>query len=356
MPKVKKFLSVGYGKVGQAVPERCAGLGLAHSDFIIKSDGTYSRQADGSLALYDKDPAFWKNDKVMKDVAMAFITIPSIPDGKRAFESIKGLLSRDIPVVTAEKGGLANFYRELKPHLDRIGISTTVGGGTRMLPVLGEYVGPRTTRIDAIVNGTLNYVMDGLASGRTLGQMVSEGRQLGFAEPAKDGEAAPLSETTSYLETLNGELQDITFKQTILWNVVIADYLGTGVMLQPRDFQQPRLSKKTLMKLKTEAEVRRHIVSIVRKEHETTETDIIASYRKEVDGWVIKGGFRRIDLDPIFKEYLRLPGPFNGAIITGGPGESDGLYSVARGPGAGPGPTAASMVQDARRLLRLGGK
>jgi len=352
MAKAKKFLSVGYGKVGQAIPERSSDLGLDHSPFIVKSDGTYLRQVDGSLVIYDKNPAFWNNEKVIGDVALVFMTIPSFWDGKRAFEVIKGLLARGIPIVTAEKGALANFNRQLKPDLSQIGIGATVGGGTRLLPILREHIGPRTTRIDAIINGTLNYVMDGLASGRTLGQMVSEGRLLGFAEPPKAGEPEPASETAGYLDTLNGELQDITFKQTILWNVVIADYLGTGSILTPRDFQQPSLTEKTIMQLKTEAEVRRHIVSIVKKGHETPEDDIIAGYRKEIDGWVIKGGFRRTDLNPIFKEYLRLPGPFNGAIIAGGPGESDGLYSVARGPGAGPGPTAASMVQDARQLLR----
>lgn len=349
----EKFLSVGYGKVGQAVPERAEGLGLGHSDFIINSQGTSVKQSDGSLDPYDDNPAFWEDEGVVGNVSLAFVTIPSSSDGERGFEIINGLLERSIPVVTAEKGALANFYRQLAPQLGRLGIGATVGGGTRMIPMLREQVTPRTNQVDAVINGTLNYVMDGLANGRTLGQMVSEGRLLGFAEPLKSGEQQPESETKGYLETLNGELEDVIFKQTILWNIIIAHHLETGTALMPRDFDQPSLTEEDLMRLKAEAEVRRHITSIVREEKETPEDDIIAPYRKVMDGWVIKGGFRRIDLNPIFGKFLQLPGPFNGAIVEGGPGESDGLYLVASGPGAGPGPTAASMVQDARQLLRL---
>lgn len=341
MPKQGLFLSVGYGNVGQAVPQRCGDLGLKHSPFVIKSGGTYSRGNDGSLTLHDNNPAFWKNPSITNGVRVAFLATPSSGDGTRALEIINGLLEQGIPVVTAEKAALANHYPALESRVCEMGISASVGGGTRMLSWLSDRLDPRTRQVHAIVNGTLNFIMDGIDGGRTAGQTIDEAVALGYAEPG----------ASNHLDVLNGELVgDIPKKTSILWNTVLRGALAGHTVLSHTDLKQPALNQDRLNQLIAEASARRYIISIIKADEEIPEKDIIAGFRKKIDGnLLIIGGFRRVTDNPLFKALV-LPGPSNGVVITAGPNESDGVYQL-EGPGAGPGPTAAAMVQDARRLL-----
>lgn len=341
-----KFLSVGYGNVGRAIPERCAQIGLNSSDYIVRSDGTYIKNKDGKLKLYSSDPKFWNDKKVLEGVDIVFVSIPSFEDGKRAYELINGVLAQDIPVVTSEKGAFANFYSRLEPQKDRIGISATVGGGTGMMSYLSERVNSRTNQIHVILNGTLNFIMNGISEGGTAGQVIEQAVTLGYAEPG----------SSSYLDVLNGEIiGDVPKKTVILWNTVMRPKLDPRVFLKISDLADSganKMDQKSLDRLIAEASSRRYIVSISKRSKEIPESDIIAGFRKELaDDWVIVAGFRKISGNPLFRA-LRLPGPGNGAVIASGPNESDGVYHTS-GPGAGPGPTAAAMVQDARRILDL---
>lgn len=341
-----KFLCVGYGNVGQAIPKRCDDLGLVQSEYIVRSSGIYSFNKDKSEKFISGDTAFWENDKVIKDVKIAFLSIPSFEDGKRAFEIIEGLLSKNIKVVTSEKGAFANFYPELEPKLDEIGISATVGGGTGLVSYLAGRVNPRTNQIHAILNGTLNFIMHGIAEGGTAGQVIDQAVTLGYAEPG----------ATNHLDVINGEIVgDIPKKTSIIWNSVMRPLLDKNKFLKVEDlFKSPQppisLDQKSLNRLISEAGSRRFIVSIIKDSEEIAEDDIIAGFRKELgNDWIIIGGFRRISDNPLFKA-LKIPGPGNGVVIAGGPNESDGVYQTS-GPGAGAGPTAAAMAQDARRLI-----
>ncbi len=343
-PEQGLFLSVGYGNVGQAVPERCEDLGLAHASYVIRSGGTYLRNNDQEPSLLVSDnPDFWNDERVVDGVNVAFLATPSSGDGTHALDIIEDLTDQGIFVVTAEKAALANHYANLEPCLNNIGISATVGGGTRMLPWLSERINPRTRQVHAVLNGTLNFIMDGIGSGRTAGTTIDEAVILGYAEPG----------ATDHLEVLNGELVgDIPKKTTIVWNTVLRKAFAEDEVLHHAQIEQPSLNQDSLNQLIAEASARRYIVSFVHESEEIPERDIIAGFRKEVDGgMLIIGGFRRITDNPLFKA-LRLPGPSNGAVITAGPNESDGVYKI-EGPGAGPGPTAAAMVQDARHLLRV---
>lgn len=340
-----KFLSVGYGNVGRAVPERCAALGLASAEYIIRSDGIYKIKNDNQ-ELVSKETEFWNDGKIIKDVRIAFLSIPSYEDGRKALQIIKGMLSNGIPVVTSEKGALANFYEELAPQIKDIGISATVGGGTGMMSYLYERVNSRTNQIHVVLNGTLNFIMHGISEGGTAGQVIEQAVTLGFAEPG----------AKSHLDVLNGEIiGDVPKKASILWNTVLRPKLAPDRFLQASSLlseKNMKIGQDELNRLISEAGSRRYIVSIFKNSAEMREDDIIAGFRKQLPaGWVIIGGFRKIDGNPLFKP-LRLPGPGNGTVIAAGPNESDGVYHTS-GPGAGPGPTAAAMAQDARRILNL---
>lgn len=341
-----EFLSVGYGNVGQAVPERCEDLGLDHSPFVIKSDGTYLRQIDGSVPEepYSKDPAFWEDGEVTDNLKLAFVTLPSDRD-ERELEVIERLQEQGITVVTAAKGAMANHFERLEPGIDDTGISATAGGGVRMLPHILDRLNPRVTQVHVVPNGTVNYFVDGVDKGETPGQMIDQAVTLGYAEPG----------ATDHLDVLNGEVVgDIPKKATILYNAGIRRALGLERIITPEDIEASPLTLDAFDQLVAEAGDRRYILSFLRGVHaEKEEKDVIAGFKTgEFDeGWIITGGFRKVGSNPLFKRHLRVPGAWNAILTAEGPDESDGVIPLS-GPGAGPGPTAAAMVQDARHLLR----
>lgn len=340
-----EFLSIGWGGVGQAVPERCADTGLEHSPFVIKSDGTY-RLEKGSLEPYDTDPAFWERDEVVGGVEVAFVTIPSDQD-QRELEVIERLHERGITVVTAAKGALSQHFEQLEPVIDDIGTSAAVGGGIRMIPHLLDRLNPRVDQIHLIPNGTINYVVDAVDGGDTPDQAVEQAVAAGYAEPG----------ATDPLDVINGEvIGDVPKKAAILYNLALRQALGLENIITPDDIGARPLTPDSLGQLVAEAGDRRYILSLVRGDQaETEERDGLADFRtKELDeGWVITGGFRKLSGNPLFERHMRVPGAWNVLLTSEGPNEADGVIPLA-GPGAGPGPTAAAMVQDARHRLKTG--
>ncbi|HEX5797900.1 MAG TPA: hypothetical protein VFX79_00965 [Candidatus Saccharimonadales bacterium] len=345
---MNKFLSIGFGNVGRAIPERAeAELGLKQKKLVIRSGGVYRLKADGAASLVDARPDFWQIPDVMKDVKIAFNTLPS-DQGGRSLEILKQLASRGIPVITAEKGALSQFYRQIKNTglLDFLGSDATVGGRTGMLGWSAGQINSRTTQIHVVINGTLNYILDGISNQRTPGQVIDEAVLLGYAEPG----------ATEHLEVLNGELVgDIPKKAAILANQSLRNTVFlNGSYLLPRQLEQAPLDSGSWHRLIREAKDRRYILSFIRKSQEIPEDDIIAPLRKEIKTnsgvTVVLGGFRRVHDNPLLS-YLNLSGTRNGAVITGGNNESDGIL-VLSGEGAGPGPTATAMVNNARQFLK----
>ncbi|MEX2014981.1 MAG: hypothetical protein WD885_03520 [Candidatus Saccharimonadales bacterium] len=345
---MNKFLSIGFGNVGRAIPKRAeAELGLNQKNFVIRSDGVHRLNKDGTSVLFSKRPDFWQAPEVMRDVKVAFNTLPS-SEGKRSFEILKHLASKGIPVVTAEKGSLSDFYKQIENEglLDFLGSDATVGGRTGMLEWAAGQINIRATQIHLVINGTLNYILDGISNQRTPGQVIDEAVLLGYAEPG----------ATEHLDVLNGELVgDIPKKAAILANRSLRNTIFLdGSYLSPEQLDQAPLDYSSWHRLIRESRDRRYILSFVRKDQEIPEDDIIAPLRKEFKTkfgvTVVTGGFRRIHDNPLLS-YLNLSGTRNGAVITGGENESDGIL-VLSGEGAGPGPTATAMVNNARKFLK----
>lgn len=343
---MSKFLSVGFGNVGQAIPKRAkAVLGLGHKELVIRSDGVHQLNQDGSTDLVDDNPNFWEIPAVMKDVKIVFNTLPS-DQGERSLEILRQLAFMGVPVVTAEKGALSQYYKQIESEglLKYLGLSATVGGRTGMLSWAADQINSRTSQIHIVINGTLNYILDGISNQRTPGQVIDEAVMLGYAEPG----------AKEHLDVLNGELiGDIPKKAAILANKSLRNtvFLNNSYIL-PEQLNQIPLDKKSWHRLIKESKDRRYILSFVRKDEEIPESDIIAPLRKEYKTkfgtTVIIGGFRRVHDNPLLS-YLNLSGTRNGAVITGGENESDGIL-VLSGEGAGPGPTATAMVNDAREF------
>lgn len=314
---------IGAGHIGAELYGRARARGWK-VDLVLKRSGVYSDLS----ARVDDSRNFRRH---LNGLDVAFLAIPTLDDGRTAYGYIKMLLSRGIPVVTCEKGALSNYFPDLEGSLDRIGYSATVGGGTKMLHFARQRAGPQTREIHAVINGTLNYLFDGVSSGRTIEEVVDEAKKLGYAEPGAKTE----------LEVINTEAtRDVPMKTAILFNV-----LGlSSRKIRAKEIRVREMSKAKLDELLAGVQGRRYIVSIAR---ERRKEDVVGGFSLEAGDWYISAGFKRVDRNPLFDRMI--PAGVNNAILLSE--GKDGAY-ILSGPGAGAGPTVSSMIWDAENLIK----
>jgi hypothetical protein len=275
--------------------------------------------------------------------------MPSSDNGKVAYEYISKILGQGKLAITAEKGALANYFSELKIASDnfkRLGITATVGGGTRVLHIAKEYCQDidNITQIHLVLNGTLAAIMDWVAPIKGVSLSLSEAAKMavkmGYAEPGSDSAEA----------IIRAEAEgDIPKKLSIFCNTV-------GLSDRLVDWNELRfsLNDKQINKAIGSSSPRRFIVSLYPLSSSVpAETDIIGGFNFKHDNLLLVGGFRRIDANPFFEALSALTGPGNGMVIGLGPNTSDGVYAVT-GPGAGVSPTVNTMIDDYLRLTQIG--
>lgn len=275
--------------------------------------------------------------KHLEGLDLVFLAIPTFDDGETAFRYMRTCLDKNIPVVTCEKGALSNHFSEFEGDLNRgrIGYSATVGGGSRLLRYLQERKGTQVRELHAVVNGTLNYIFDGLSKGRSLGEVIEETKKLGYAEPG----------ATNPIEVINKEaIGDVPMKATILFNL----FNPGEERISARDIKTSQIKDSELRTLEREAQERRYIVSISRTEN--GEENVIWGFRHQVGNWYISAGFKHLRDNPLFRKLIP-SGVDNALLISEGEFGRDGTY-VLSGPGAGPGPTTNSMIIDAKNILK----
>ncbi len=322
-----KIIIIGAGRIGaevykQSIAKRWDVL------FVLNNDGMYKditkRERIGNLEDYKT-----KLDKA----TLGFLTIDNSDKGETAFEYIKNLLDKKIPVVTSEKGSLSNFYSELENPINNglIGYSATVGGGSRLLRYLKERNGSNIEEIHAVINGTLNYIFDGLSKGKSLEEMVEEVKKLGYAE---HGAIAPV-------DIINKEaIEDVPMKTAILFNICSL----TEEKIKARDIKVCEISSSEIKKLIEESTKRRYVVSITR--HDDYEKGVVWGFKHKIGKWYLSAGFKRIDRNPLFKRLV--PDSVNNALLIS---EGRNKKYIVSGPGAGPEPTVNSMMIDAENII-----
>ncbi len=319
---------IGAGHIGSVLYKKVLSLGW-EVKFVLKDDGIYKN-------LSEKIDSLENYQNYYKDLDIVFLAIPTLDDGKTAFEYMASLLKRNIPVVTCEKGALSNYFSELEKWLDKIGYSATVGGGTRLLKYLEERINPQVNEVHAVINGTLNYIFDEISRGRNLAEVIEEAKTLGYTEP---GASSPV-------EIINKEsLGDIPMKSAILFNICFRKF--TPERMKAKNVKLNKIGEPEIKKLITEAQDRRYIVSITKGNN--YEEDVIGGFQYQIDNWTISAGFKNISKNPLFSE-LAPSGVNNSLLIYEGEYGIDGTYKIT-GQGAGAGPTTSSMIQDAIKLL-----
>jgi len=323
---------IGYGNIGKELGRR---ITEAEWDlkYLIEYDGVFKENIDNKIDELQNYP------KYKDDIDLAFLAIPALGDGKIAHDFIQTFTTNGTPIVTCEKGALSKYYTSLEQHLNKIGYSATVGGGSRMLPYAQERMNPQVMEIHAIVNGTLNFIFNGVGNGREVSEVVQEAQKLGYSEPGAD----------NVLDVINGEATgDVPKKTAILCNILGLTKKETQPVIQTiTDVHNP-LTEKELKKLMAEARDRRYIISLTKQQ---LEEDIINGFATTLaSGWHVNGGFKKISENPHYSRLV-LPGVNNALMMIEG---KDGKYgtSLISGPGAGAGPTANSMMIDAYKLLQ----
>jgi homoserine dehydrogenase len=146
--------------------------------------------------LYDLAGASIASDsiEVIKscDADILFETTPLNPiDGEPAITYIRHALSRNINVITANKGPVAFAYRELKDLARERGVrfrfEGTVMDGAPVFN-LAEYCLPaaRTLGFRGVLNSTTNIILTGMESGHSFDESLAEAQRLGIAEANAD--------------------------------------------------------------------------------------------------------------------------------------------------------------------------
>lgn len=298
---------IGHGIIGSELSRRC--LERNWETIIVK-------RSDDWL------------DKLQK-TDVACLCISTLDEGEAAFQYLSELAKHGILVVTSEKGALGNYSPELEPFIAQgmIGYSATVGGGTRMIHWLKERLSPDAKEVHLIINGTLNYIFDGLSRGRTLDEVVEETKKLGYAEPGSQ-DAMTVLRTEAH--------KDIPMKVSIVLNLC-----GFG-RIRAREIRPQMITEIDLKQLVREAAFRRYIISITKHKGED---DIIGGFNFKIGEWHVSAGFKHRNHNPLFLQLVP-PGVNNAALIHG----VDGTY-ILTGPGAGATPTVVgSIIRDIEDL------
>lgn len=307
-----KIAIIGYGKIGKTVAKEARKLNWS-VEFVLRSNGIFRKgKKIGSLGDYKK---------IVKEIDAVMLCIPTLDDGKIASDYILHFVKKKIYVITCEKGALANYFSQMKPHIDIVGTSATVGGGTRMLRYLAHRNPQYITEVRAVINGTLNFIFSGSAAGKNINKMTEEAIRLGFTESGVNG----------IVEVVNSELNDVILKSVILFNL-------SGLS------QKTLRAKNISLKFPTEndikrivAENRRCVLLISKNESR----NIIGGFKIKINNWNVAAGFQNISGD-------WLPSGVNNATFIS---EGNEKY-LLQGPGAGPVPTARSMIRDLQKISR----
>ena len=243
---------------------------------------------------------------------LAEATATNLHDAEPGLSHIRTALSRDMHVITANKGPAALFATELfsqaRQHHVQLRVESTVMAGTPVLSTIQEgMAGSSITAIRGLLNGTTNYILSAMASGRDYADVLAEAQVHGYAE------ADPTADVEGY---------DAVAKTLILASLVFA------------------------RSLKPEQVVRKGITTITREQLARANNlqrriKLIASLRLDPIENTLETRVEPMEL-PLSDPLARVDGVMNAITI-----ESDTLQEVTIiGPGAGRLVTGQGLLSD----------
>ncbi len=195
-PAPKRVALAGFGVVGQGVYAR-----LAAEPDRFEVVGVLCRNPARHAAAF-APPLTNRFDAL----ARFDILVEAVGGISPAEDFVRAALDRGADVVSANKTLLARRYDALHHAAARLGsrllYSAAVGGGVPMLEAVEAAAarGP-IARIDAVVNGTTNFVLDRIGAGFGLDDAVKLAQEAGYAEadPSADIDGVDAAEKISLL-------------------------------------------------------------------------------------------------------------------------------------------------------------
>ncbi len=243
---------------------------------------------------------------------LAEATATNLYDAEPGLSHIRTALSKGIHVITANKGPAALAATELfslaQQHHVQLRLEATVMAGTPVLSTIQDgMAGTNITAVRGILNGTTNYILSAMATGREYADVLAEAQIHGYAE------ADPTADVEGY---------DAVAKSLIL------AFLVFGRSLKPEQVVRKGITTITREHLQRAATLQRHI-------------KLIASLRLDPVEDTLKARVEPIEL-PFSDPLAHVSGVTNAITI-----ESDTLQEVTIiGPGAGRLVTGQGLLSD----------
>ena len=204
---------IGFGVVGQGLAELLVtkktllghqygfhpilvSVANARHGFIYREDGldipTLLKLAAAGRPLTEH-PGITHWDNVLEGLqatggdVLAEITGTNLRDAEPGISHIRTALSQGMHVITANKGPGALAANELfalaHQHRVQLRMEATVMAGTPVLSAIREgMAGARVRAIRGILNGTTNYILTAMATGRGYSEVLAEAQAQGYAE------------------------------------------------------------------------------------------------------------------------------------------------------------------------------
>ena len=174
----------GFGVVGQALYQRL----IRERGF--KVSGVLVRNIEKPRTIY---PPFGVSNDLRVFLSTPFDIIVDATSGEEAGLPLAfHQLGQGRALISANKIVVEPWYEELEGLCRRegghFGISACVGGGTPILETIGQLADNGIARVDAVLNGTVNYLLDRLAEGQSFEAALEDAQLAGFAEadPSQD--------------------------------------------------------------------------------------------------------------------------------------------------------------------------
>ena len=249
---------------------------------------------------------------------LAEATGTNLRDAEPGMSHIRAALSQGMHVITANKGPGALAAQKLfalaRRHGVQLRMESTVMAGTPVLSTIREgMAGARVSAIRGILNGTTNYILSAMSTGRDYHEVLDEAQALGYAE------ADPTADVEGY---------DALAKVLILASLVF------GRSLTPADVYCQGITAITREQVQSAIENDRRI-------------KLIASIVSHPDEYTLEAKVAPIEL-PLSDPLSRVDGVMNAITI-----HSDTLSEVTViGPGAGKLQTGQGLLAD---LLAIAG-
>ena len=118
---------------------------------------------------------------------LAEATATNLRNAEPGMSHIRTALTQGMHVITANKGPAALAAQELfalaQQHGVQLRMESTVMAGTPVLSAIREgMAGAHISAIRGILNGTTNYILSAMASGRDYSEVLAEAQAQGYAE------------------------------------------------------------------------------------------------------------------------------------------------------------------------------